>query len=621
MIKSLKIGFCVKIREKIYNLVTGEQYFTQSEDSFKYRYVLLASMLIASTGLLLVASAIRYFAGFHMIALIDFSTSFIVFYQYWILRNNKKNYNYVSSMMLGLFFLFFTLIVIVIDEDIKLIWFANLIVASYLLRGYKFGLKIYFLVIGTIITLYIFTPFGIQIDLKNSLLALTSYSTVAIFMTFSEIQHRKNILFIKKSSYEISRARKKLYESSRVDPNTKLPNKIVLNEALEEWNKHFSLVVIDIHEYDLLLNQFGEEFVKKGIRQVAKYFRKMVDNRLTVYHVFDGRFALLIKNPDLDEDINIIEKLKHDFENIKMSSSEFEFPISFLAAIVRDENNALSKANMLLLNMKSSSSEKVEIYVDDKKLQEIQKNNLYWSKRLPELLKEEHIIPYYQPIVDNYSGEIVKYEVLVRAIDNTNIVSPYHFLPSAKSKGLLQEITKVVIDKSFKDFADKKYDISINITEEDLHANYLVSYLQEKSIQYNIDPNRVYLEVLESINSKDSNSSNEQFQELKSLGFKLAIDDFGAEASNFSRLMNLEADVIKIDGQFIKNLDKDLNSHKIVEAIVSLSKKMNAKTVAEFVHSKEIYIIVKMLGIDFAQGFYFSEPLPIEQIEEKVVIF
>ena len=128
------------------------------------------------------------------------------------------------------------------------------------------------------------------------------------------------------------------------------------------------------------------------------------------------------------------------------------------------------------------------------------------------------------------------------------------------------------------------------------------------------------MEVLENINSDESNYANEQFNNLKEIGINIAIDDFGAEASNFSRLMTLKADIIKIDGQFIKNLDRDLNSHKIVEAIVTLSKKLGAKTVAEFVHSKDIYNVVKMLGIDYSQGFYFSEPISMEDMRDKELV-
>jgi EAL domain-containing protein (putative c-di-GMP-specific phosphodiesterase class I) len=167
-----------------------------------------------------------------------------------------------------------------------------------------------------------------------------------------------------------------------------------------------------------------------------------------------------------------------------------------------------------------------------------------------------------------------------------------------------------VIDKSFKTFSKNDFDFSINITDQDLSENYLVDYLWAKAKEYNIKPNRVFLEVLENINYQDSHDSSLQFEKLRELGFRLAIDDFGAEASNLSRLLTLKADIIKIDGQFVKNLDSDKDSILIVETVVSLAKKMGVKTVAEFVHNEEIYAVVQELGVDFSQGFYFSPPLP-----------
>jgi len=137
--------------------------------------------------------------------------------------------------------------------------------------------------------------------------------------------------------------------------------------------------------------------------------------------------------------------------------------------------------------------------------------------------------------------------------------------------------------------------------------------------QYNIDPSRVFLEILESVTSLQSPESEKIFKEFKKIGFNISIDDFGTETSNFSRILSLDTDIIKIDGSFIKNLDTDENSVKIVETIVSFAQKIDAKTIAEFVHNEKIFNIVKDLGVDYSQGYYFSAPLPqIDEISQKV---
>lgn len=120
--------------------------------------------------------------------------------------------------------------------------------------------------------------------------------------------------------------------------------------------------------------------------------------------------------------------------------------------------------------------------------------------------------------------------------------------------------------------------------------------------------NRIVVEVLEHIHTYDDSSTLNQLVDLKSMGIQIAIDDFGNEQSNFSRLLDIQADYIKIDGQFIKSIDTDLKSYKISSAISNLAKSLDAKIIAEYVHSKEVLDKILELDIDYSQGYYFGAP-------------
>jgi EAL domain-containing protein (putative c-di-GMP-specific phosphodiesterase class I) len=137
----------------------------------------------------------------------------------------------------------------------------------------------------------------------------------------------------------------------------------------------------------------------------------------------------------------------------------------------------------------------------------------------------------------------------------------------------------------------------------------LHKYLKQKTQKYNINPSRVTLEILENITiEQEGLNVVKQIDDLKQLGFKVAIDDFGTANANFSRLMELNFDYIKLDGIFIKDLDKNKKQQKVVKSIVKLAKILNVKTVAEFVENKKVLDIVKEYGIDMVQGYYFSKP-------------
>jgi EAL domain-containing protein (putative c-di-GMP-specific phosphodiesterase class I) len=118
------------------------------------------------------------------------------------------------------------------------------------------------------------------------------------------------------------------------------------------------------------------------------------------------------------------------------------------------------------------------------------------------------------------------------------------------------------------------------------------------------------IEILEGISLQEGLLLIQRLNAIKALGCRLAIDDFGTEGSNFSRLMSLDVDYIKIDGSFIKNLDRDERSRKITRAIVAFAKSIGCKTIAEYVHSEAVWKEVCSLGIDFSQGYWLGAPGP-----------
>ena len=132
----------------------------------------------------------------------------------------------------------------------------------------------------------------------------------------------------------------------------------------------------------------------------------------------------------------------------------------------------------------------------------------------------------------------------------------------------------------------------------------LINYCKK----YNINTNRVSLEILEESSIGKNVQANKNLKELRKLGFLLSIDDFGVEYSNFSQLKHLDIDSVKIDGSFIKDINTNKNSQYITESILLYTKQIKVKTVAEFVHSKEVFDEINRLGIDYAQGYFFGKP-------------
>jgi len=164
-----------------------------------------------------------------------------------------------------------------------------------------------------------------------------------------------------------------------------------------------------------------------------------------------------------------------------------------------------------------------------------------------------------------------------------------------------------MIEKAFKIAYEHNKHININLSIEDVTNKEFVKYIEEELINKKI-ANLITFELLESESITDYKSVLFFIDIVKKLGSKIAIDDFGSGYSNFAYLVKLKPDYIKIDGSLVKNIHKDNNSLLITKSINQFAHSLNIKTVAEYVHCKEVLDILQELGIDEYQGFYFSEP-------------
>jgi EAL domain-containing protein (putative c-di-GMP-specific phosphodiesterase class I) len=272
------------------------------------------------------------------------------------------------------------------------------------------------------------------------------------------------------------------------------------------------------------------------------------------------------------------------------------------------KNNKLITADIALQSAKKENKDFVIFYEDLDKFQEYE-NNMLWTKKLKNAFLEDKIVVYYQPLVNNKTLEIEKYECLVRMIDeNNDIISPFFFLDISKKSKQYTKITKIVIEKAFKKFNNLDFEFAVNISYEDIADPDFLRFIKNALKTYKVK-DKVVFEILEDENIKNYELLIDFISEIKSLGCKVAIDDFGSGYSNFEHLLKMKVDYLKIDASLIKNIAIDENSYKITKTIIEFAKNLNLQTVAEYVENEDIYKIVKNLGADYSQGYYFSQPL------------
>lgn len=391
-----------------------------------------------------------------------------------------------------------------------------------------------------------------------------------------------------------------------------------LDEVLQK-NDFAGLLLINIADLDSINSTYGYAIGDEVLRLFVKFLESRMDENCTLYRLSSDEFVIILdKKSLLDKEelaIEIIESLQEE----KFNLGNFLIHLTCTIGITQqnDESateSALVRAHAAMKEARQSGTSRYLTYSSDSSFIKKQKSNLEWMLKVKEAIAEDQIVPFYQPIIDNETRQIHKVECLARLIEEGKVVAPFYFLEPARLAGLLPKITEIMLTKAFGYFQGTDYSFSVNISEDDLKEAHLPALLLRLSEHYHIAPERVTLEILENISAHESDASIEQLNELKKLGYKIALDDFGSEKSNFLRLQKMDVDYLKIDGSYIKDIHENPNNLNICKTIVHLAESLQCEVIAEFVHSEEVYETVKSIGIRYSQGYYFSEP--IEQISQ-----
>jgi len=430
---------------------------------------------------------------------------------------------------------------------------------------------------------------------------------MSISRILDENKQVQNHLAVFSDLTELKNAQNKIEEMAFIDSVTGLYNKTYLEKVLASTEENATLILLNVNNFSYINTAYGFSVGDQLLIQVADTLKSKFEAD-SVFRLNSDEFAFIIhEKTDIK---SYIQNIQNYFYQINFQINDITLNISFTYGAAFGNAVLLQSSALALKQAKELGKNRFHIFDDtDSSIDESQHRAFITANNiLHEALENDQIIPFFQGIRDNKTQKINKFEVLARIKKGAEIISPYYFIKPAQMSGLLPNITKTIIDKSFKIMANNDFNFSINITEDDLSRDYLNNYIGQKLEEYQISPTRVILEILEGVSSTGKKNHIKQLNSLKSKGIALAIDDFGAEYSNFERILDLDVDFLKIDAKYIKNIDTDPKSFEIVRAITYFAKNSNIPCIAEFVHSAPVQKIVNELGINFSQGYHFSEP-------------
>ena len=397
-------------------------------------------------------------------------------------------------------------------------------------------------------------------------------------------------------------------------------------ESLIDHSKEFIVAIINIDNFKYIEKIYNFSFIQKVENKIIDLISESIPDECNFKEIFnlgEGEFVIAKELTDNKDEIikKAIKNLKSLQEKLTNNSEQildYQLEVSISLAYGKD---AYRNAKYGLSKLEKLGTDFVVANELEEKITEEAKHNLKILKLLKSSIEKNKIISFFQPIIDNSTKNVVKYESLIRIIDDQGkILSPFYFLEIAKRTKYYTDLTLFVIKYSIGAIDKLNAEVSINISmidiEKDSIRENIISILKDNKDK----ASKITFEILEEENVKDFSLVKDFLQTVKSFGVKIAIDDFGKGYSNFERLLEYSPDILKIDGSLVKNIETGRFSLNLVETLVSFAKRQNLKTIAEFVENENIYKILQEIGVDCSQGYYFGKPEPLDRIIKKVSV-
>jgi len=432
-------------------------------------------------------------------------------------------------------------------------------------------------------------------------------------------------------------ARKASYQASH-DSLTGLINRkefdsvLIQNIEMAEQTPAHVLCFLDIDQFKVVNDTSGHGAGDELLRQISVVINENYPEEKVLARLGGDEFAILLYHTDLEVATQQCEHLiyvLHDFR-FRWEEAVFSIGISIGITLINEQTissiEAIKQAENACDAAKDMGRNRVYIYQEDDSALVQRQGDTYWATKINEALEDDLFVLYAQPIVPLQHKSKISYEILVRIHDGEGgVIPPGLFLPAAERFNLSHRIDRWVIDNTLKwmmnhgEEIDHVEHISINLSGLTLSNETLLNYILELVTSSKIAPRKISFEITETAAIANLVQAKHFIDTLKKLGCQFALDDFGSGLSSFAYLKNLNVDMLKIDGMFVKDMIDDAIDEAMVKSINDVGHVMGMETIAEFVEDDDIKNRLIELGVDYGQGYGLGKPVPIDQIVLKSV--
>ena len=408
-----------------------------------------------------------------------------------------------------------------------------------------------------------------------------------------------------------------------MDPLTGYMNRARLSNLLSDMipmtvreGSSFGFLIVNIDRLGLLNNAYGFDIADQVIKQIGERIERLLRPDDMIARVGGNQFGLLLQ----DRDQNAL----HEFSEatlasarddvVRTSAGPLQVSVTLGGTLLpegsRDERDAIGHAEEALAAAKRSGRDRFVCYRHSASRDLARRKSLATGDHLLAALRDGRITFAVQPIVDSQNEQPVLYECLLRMMDDNGDVIPAGLLmPAAEELGLIRQLDRHILDRVIEELCHTR-DIHLAVNVSGLTAtdpimlNHLFAMVEANAHI----ADRLTFEITETVAMLDFEETARFVTKLRDLGCRIAIDDFGAGYTSFRHLKRLDVDVVKIDGQFVQNLQSNRENQLFVRTLTELAKGFNMEVVAECVEVDVEAAALRALGVDYLQGYLYGAP-------------
>jgi len=390
----------------------------------------------------------------------------------------------------------------------------------------------------------------------------------------------------------------------------------------ERYQEQVTLFYLDLDQFKVINDSYGHQTGDELLQLVTQVLQREVRETDLLSRIGGDEFALVIPSSNALGVEKLANKLLQALKIIDYSIHEHKHSVSFSIGIATypEHGNTyqelLANADLAMYQAKKTGRSRFHFYSPDFNYQELLSEQLRWKRIIEQSIEQDDFVLYFQPILDIKCKKISHYECLLRIKQaDGKILMPGDFIPQAEQLGIIDQIDRLVLRKAIQQHLafqamGNNARLAINLSGRSMNDMDIFPYIQNLLSQENVKPDLIIFEITETSAVSNFLSAKTMITQLKEFGCRFALDDFGVGFSSFYYLKSLPVDYVKIDGSFVKQMDVNNEDRIFVKVLTEVSQAFGKKIIAEFVENQEILGLLGDLGVDYAQGYYVSKPIP-----------